>query len=174
MDNNMTDKNIYDINSYYKTDYDSEPENDDEYTDEYIDDDTDEEDITEEETEEYSEDIAEYSDKVSVPSDEEFAKNIKKFNESYERKMKELQIKEEKYGDSLKRKPKKDIFGRKHLEGATVIERLGYDAEAKKKKENKFDNLLNKYIKDKGAQMAIYIAIILICVGIVVFKYIIL
>lgn len=171
MDNNMTDKNIYDINSYYKTEYDSESEKDDEYTDEDID----EEDITEDaEDEENLEDINEYSDRVPVPSDEEFAKNIKKYNESYERKIKELQIKEEKYGNSLKRKPKKDIFGRRHLEGDTVIERLGYDAEAKKKKESKFDNLLNKYVKNKGAQMAIYIAIILICIGIIVFKYIIL
>ena len=157
----MSIKEQEDLDLYNEDIYTEDESYEDEYDDEeYIDDDDDY--ISVEDIDEViiKEKYMKDWDKAKTSLDKEREK-MEKAKEEYEKKQKLL---EKEYQDKRKFW---DLSPKSNLEDKTFIERLGYDKDAKTKKEGKEDKLylfVDKICPDKKKQTVLYTIFAIICV----------
>ena len=114
-------------------------------------------------------------------SDEELLNKMRKQTEEYEKQLKKMKEAEREYREAkeecYKKHDRRRAFelnlNKSNLEGDTIIERLGYDADAKKHPEkhpelHMMERFIDNRVKNPNMRIAIYIGIIIICLGIIV------
>lgn len=110
------------------------------------------------------------------PEEAELLNKIKRQSEEYNRRIEKLKAEELKYKEAKEKYNKKkhdgNLFYKSKMEGDTIIERLGYDKEAKKNpKPGMVENFIDTRVQNPKARIAIYLGIIVICAGLLIYRF---